>query len=75
MKNLIVYELTINGAKKIIMARPEDAEMVFYDITEPIKANVFLKLPLPNKKLWSIDSYFCENVLDAYAKRESNTIG
>ena len=74
VKNLIVYELTIDGKTRMIMARPEDAEMVFYDITVPIDADVFIKMPLPNKKLWSVDSYFCKNVLDAYAKRDSNII-
>lgn len=75
MQNLLVYELTINGATKMIMARPEDSEMVFYDITIPKDADVFMKMPLPNQKLWKVDDYFCKNVLDAYAKRDSNTIG
>ena len=74
VKNLVVYELKVNGVTKMIMARPEDKEMVFYDITVPKDADIFLKLPLPNQKLWSVDSYFCQNVLDAYAKRDSNIV-
>ena len=73
--NLVAQAVTINGKQKIIIGRREDDNIVLYDISEPTDADVFVKLPMPCKKLWSVDCYFIKNIIDAYRKWDSNTIG
>lgn len=70
-----VIEVTVDEKKMFIFGRRQDEEIIFYNIAEPTEEEIFLKLPLPNKKQWVNDSYFIKKICEAYNLWNSNTIG